>query len=462
LGKPYWGYENHLMGAAITARTASSVYPATNLGLYTMHRYRSASKCVVLDGATKYFWIADAAWNSYTGDFCFEFWFRPNAHDVSGRVIDKWGGAGQRAYCVSQANAALRVLLSSNGTDAAATVTFNNVLNGGRYDRFKLSYNASAKNLILYVNGVESGRVIDTTPSGTASITGAVPTSLYDGTTNLGIGADCTGASPLAGKLGFVGLDGSTGGHGGYMQPSLCDAYYDFDNSDGSDSSGNGRTLTAVSLSSGDYANTAAFQWVSFVLPATQNPTLLFLDRRHNLTSTATVKLLRGGKYNSYDVISSESVTAGQPVAARFSTATSTYWWLEIHDYANTDGYIEIPYIYLGSHTSMERAHLRGYDHSEFMPGNQQADVLGNPDSYIRGGQVWAKGLTFRCNATDFSTMQSVWDEAGRNRPVVFCEDADNEDTQTWLVKIPTMKYQHIYTTNHMVKVDMQEVAVGL
>ena len=462
MGKPYWGYENYLMGSTVTARTASSVYPATNLGLYTMHRYRSASKCVVLDGVADYFWIADAAWNSYTGDFCFEFWFRPNAVDVSGRIIDKWGAAGQRAFYVSQSNDDLRVGLSSNGTDTASTVTFNDVLSGGAYDHFKLCYNCLGANLGLYKNSIESGRVINTTTSGTASITGAVPTSLYDGTTNLGIGADNAGANCLAGKLGFVAFGNGPNDNGGYLQPSLCKAYYAFDNSDGSDSSGNGRTLTAVSLDSGDYANTAAYQRIGFQLPAEQNPTVLFLDRRHNLTSTATVKLLRSGWYGSYNLIASESVTAGQPVVSRFSTSANMYWWLEINDPNNSNGYIEIPFVYLGSHAAMERAHLRGYDHSEFMPGNQQTDVLGNPDGYIRGGQAWAKGLTFRCNATDFSTMQSVWDEAGRNRPVVFCEDVDNEDTETWLVKIPNMKYSHIYTTNRFVKADVQEVAVGL
>ena len=258
-------------------------------------------------------------------------------------------------------------------------------------------------------------------------------------------------------------LDGTESDNGGYLYPATCDAYYNFDNSDGTDSSGNGRTLTAVSLSSGDYSNCTAYNWVTYTLPATQNPTFLFIDRRHNLTSTATVRLLRGdlgSAYNSVSYIS--SITAGQPVVSRFSSTTTNKWWLEINDPDNTDGYIEIPFAYLGSNTSMERAHLRGYDHDEFMPGNQQSDVLGNPDGYIRGGQVWGKSLTFRANATDFSTLQSVRDETGRNRPVAFCEDVDNEDTETWLVKIPDMKYSHIYTTYRFVKAAVQEVAVGL
>ena len=464
MGRPYWGYENYLMGSTVTARTASSVYPATNLGLYTMHRWRSASKAVVLDGSADYFWILDAAWNSYTGDFTFEFLIKPtNITQTGTRIISKYEAAADYAFLVRQYEDDLVILLSSNGSATAATVTFAGVL-AVAWHRYKLVYDASAQEVALYVDGIESGRATVDAGTGTASVSGTIPTSIYDSTAKLSIGASAVGAGGTfwAGSMGFVGLDGTESDNGGYLYPATCDAYYNFDNSDGTDSSGNGRTLTEVSLDSGDYSNCTAYNWLGFTLPATQDPTFLFLDRRHNITSTGTVRLLRDDWFSTYDSVSSITATAGQPVVKRLSSTTETQWWLEINDPDNSDGYIEIPHVWLGSYTSMERAHLRGYDHNEFMPGNPQADVLGNPAGYIRGGQVWDKGLTFRCNATDFSTMQSVWDEAGRHRPVVFCEDVDNEDTQTWLVKIPTMKYQHIYTTNRFVKVDMQEVAVGL
>jgi len=438
MGLPTISYHNFLneTGVVVTARTQNSTYPASNiLKPNVTHLYRSNSKCVVLDGATKYFWIADAAWNSYTGDFCFEFWFRPNAHDVSGRVIDKWGAAGQRAYCVLQVNDDLRVLFSSNGTDTAATVTFNDVLYGGRYDHFKLCYTAAGANIGLYKNGIESGRVINTTPSGTASITGAVPTSLRDGTTALAIGADNAGASPLAGKLGFVGLDNAPNDNGGYLQPSLCDAYYDFDNSDGSDSSGNGRTLTAVSLSSGDYVNNAAYQWIGFLLPATQNPTFLFLDRRHNLTSTATVKLLRSGWYGSYNLIASESVTAGKPVAARFSTTANQYWWLEINDPANTDGYIEIPHVWLGQWQALAQSFgdEGGYLRRAVVAGRgATSTILTRVGSRI-GPVVYEFELPWKFKDPD----RAIWEAAmayAATDPIVLALNRDDLDDTTYLV----------------------------
>jgi len=466
LGKPYWGYENYLMGSTVTARTASSVYPATNLGLYTMHRWRSASKCVVLDGVEDYFWIADAGWNSYTGDFCFEFLVKPAVIDTSSsddHIIDKWGAAGQRSYKVVQNDDDLLVYLSSDGTATAATVTFAAVF-AVQWDRLKLSYDASDQDLVLRVDGVESGRVTVAEASGTASISGTVPASIHDGTARLTIGSNYDESGNFwAGSLGLNAFDNAENDNGGWLNPTSCDAYYNFDNSDGTDSSGNGRTIAEVSLGSGDYSNCTAYQWIGITMSSTLSPTQLMIDRRHNLSTGATVRVLNGSWFSSYASMGYKaSVTAGEAIVLTLTTGGSAYQWLEINDPDNSDGYIEIPYIYLGDFTSMERAHLRGYSHEEPQPGNPDSDSFGNLTGHIIGGQVWAADLKFRCNSTDFATMQSVWDECARYRPVVFCEDADYEGTKTRLVKAYPINYQHIYTTNQWVESKLREVAIGL
>jgi len=441
MGLPTISYCNFLAetGVVVTARTQNSTYPAGNiLKPNVTHLYRSNSKCVVLDGATKYFWIADAAWNSYTGDFCFEFWFRPNSADTSytnKHIINKWGAVGQKAYMVVQRDAHIWVYLSSDGTTETALVRFDNVLYAGTYDHFKLCYTAAGKNLGLYKNGIESGRVINTTASGTASITGAVPTSLYDGTTNLGIGADNAGANCLAGKLGFVGLDNAPNDNGGYLQPSLCDAYYSFDNSDGSDSSGNGRTLTAVSLNSWDYVDNAAYLWIGFQLPAAQNPTFLFLDRRHNLTSTATVKLLWSGWFGSYNLIASKSVTAGQPVAARFSVGASTYWWLEINDPANTDGYIEIPHVWLGQWQALAQSFgdEGGYLRRPVVAGRGAVSTILTRVGSRIGPVLYEFELPWKFKDAD----RAIWEAAmayAATDPIALALDRDDLDDTTYLV----------------------------
>ena len=355
-------------------------------------------------------------------------------------------------------------MLSSNKTDTAATVTFTGVFTAATWKRFDFDYDASATELALYINGVESGRATADAGTGTATVTyGSVPNSIGDGTTRLTIGADSSGAHLWGGSLGFIGFDGTTGDHGGYLWAGACDAYYKFDNSDGTDSSGNGRTLTAVSLDTGDYSNCTAYHWVGIAMSSALAPTRLMIDRRHNLSTGATVRVLNGGWFASYASKGYEaSVTAGEAIVLTLTTGGSAAQWLEINDPDNTDGYIEIPYIYLGDFTSMERAHLRGYSHEEPQPGNPDSDSFGNLTGHIIGGQVWAADLKFRCNAADFSTMQSVWDECARYRPVVFCEDVDYEGTKTRLVKAYPINYQHIYTTNQWVESKLREVAVGL
>jgi len=442
MGLPTISYRNFLneTEVAVTARTQNSTYPASNiLRPNVTHLYRSDSKCVVLNGTTKYFWIDDDAWNSYTGDFCFEFPYCPNTVNTSNtnkHIINKWGDAGQRAYMVVQRDASIWVYLSSNGTDTAATVSFGNVLTAAQHDRHKLSYKASTRDLVLYVDGVESGRVINTTTTGTAGITGAVPTSLFNGTTRLTIGADSGGADLIAGKLDFVGLDGTTGDHGGYLQATACDAYYSFDNSDGTDSSGNGRTLTAVSLSSGDYTNCTAYQWINFTLPATQNPKFLFIDRRHNLTSTATVRLLRTALSASYTSVSYiSSITAGQPVVSRFSTGTHAQWWLEINDPANPDGYIEIPHVWLGHWQDLVGAYGddSGYLRRPVVAGRgATSTILTRVGSRI-GPVLYEFELPWQFKDAD----RTIWEAAmayAATDPMVLVLDRDNTDNAAYLV----------------------------
>ena len=329
MGLPTISYCNFLAeaGTTVTARTQNSTYPASNiLRPNVTYLCRSDSKCVVLDGATKCFWIADAAWNSYTGDFHFEWLCKPATIDTGGAttlIIDKWGAAGQRAYRVSQVNASMQVMFSSNKTDTAATVTFTGVFTAATWKRFDLDYDSSAASLALYINGVQSGRATADVGTGTATVTyGSVPNSIGDGTTRLTIGADSSVAYLWGGSLALMTFRGVEKDNGGWSDATVCDAYYNFDSSNANDSSGNNRHLTAVSLDSGDYANCTAYQWVGFALPATQNPTFLFLDRRHNLTSTATVRLLRGGWLSTYNSVSSITATAAQPVVWRFSSTT--------------------------------------------------------------------------------------------------------------------------------------------
>jgi len=441
MGLPAISYRNFLneAGVTATARTQNSTYPASNiLKPNVTHLYRSDSKCAVLNGAGKCFWVADDAWNSITGNFHFEILARPSLADTGGvpkYIIDKWGVAGQKAFALRQIDANLQVLLSSNGTDTAATVGFTGVVQAWKHKRFDINYYTTTQSLVLYIDGIESGRATVTNVTGTANIVGTVPSSLFNGNTRLTIGADHTSADSWTGRLGLVGLRWASQDNGAWVQPSACIAYYDFDNSDGSDSSGNGRDLTPVNMASGDYENYTGYQWIGFGLSGF-NPTCLFIDRRHNLSTGATVRVLEGSWFSAYSSLAYESsVTAGQPIVLTFSGAGSVYRWLEIHDPNNTDGYIEIPHVWLGEWQDLAGSYgdESGYIRRAVVAGRgAMSSILTRVGSRI-GPVLYEFELPWKFKDAD----RAIWEAAmayAATDPIVLVLDRDNPDNAAYLV----------------------------
>ena len=441
MGLPTISYCNFLAetGVTVTARTQNSTYPASNiLKPNVTHLYRSNSKSAVLNGA-KYFWVGDDPWNSITGNFHFEILAKPSLADTGGApayIINKWGVAGQKAFAWRQVNANLQVLLSSNGTDTAATIIFTGVIEAWIHKRFDLNYNSTTQSVALYVNGIESGRVTVTTATGTASITGTVPASLFNGTTRLTIGSDHLGTDSWTGRLGLVGLRWASQDNGAWVQPSECIAYYSFDNSDGSDSSGNGRDLTPVNMAAGDYENYTGYQWIGFGLSAGQNPTCLFIDRRHNLSTGATVRVLEQSWFSTYSSLAyKSSVTAGQPIFLTFSGSGSVYRWLEIHDPNNADGYIEIPHVWLGQWQNLAGAFgdEGGYIRRAVVAGRGATSTIFTRVGSRIGPVLYEFELPWKFKNAD----RAIWEAAmayAATDPMVLVLDRDNPDNAAYLV----------------------------
>lgn len=460
MGKPYWGYSDKVTdeNTTITARAEDSTYPADNLNRRDLRPYRSAGKCLDLDGSSEEAHMgSDHADFDITGDLTIEAVVCPATADTSSSydyIVSKYvASAGNRSYGLTQYDDQFRLLLSDDGSNVCICQPTDFTLSASTHYRVKPIYDASDQAVTWRINGTAYGNTV---------VSGSIPASLHNSGTVIYIGADGAGANFWAGKIASAGIDNAEHDNGGWLDPSGCVAYWEF-NDDLTDSSPNSHTLTGVGISDTDYENCTAYQWIGLTLNSTQNPTLLVLDRRHNLTSSATVRLLRDDWFSTFDSVSNiTSVTAGQPVVSRISSTTETAWWLEIHDPSNSDGYIEIPHVYLGTYASMERAHLSGYGWDEPTPGSAIANSLGGVTGYVRGAQGWSKELSIRCNATDLATMQAVRDVTRLYRPVIFCEDVDNEDTQTYLVELSNWKLQHRIGPNHMVNVNVLEVPEGL
>ena len=463
MGLPYWGYSNLVPDATITARTAAaSPFDTAALNKRQLHpAYRSSSRALDFDGSA-YATLNHHADFNISGDLSIQALIEPDEVAAETFIADKFSGTD--GYKFTKDTDKLRLYIHNSGTTDCDVVTTVTGCEEDTPSWILANYDCSVPEISFWRDGSEIARANNSTQTG-CTLTGTIPTSIGTNTTRLTIGADSSGTSCFDGAMGFVCLSTGDEDHGGFIQPTTCAGHWGFDGSNLTDSSGNDHTLTGTGISAEDYVGCTAYTWIKFVSSATQNPMLLFGSRFHNLTSAATVRLLRDDPYASFDSVATPTVTANQPIVSRFSSTTNTIWWLLINDPGNTDGYLEIPDIYLGPYTSMERAHLREYDWSEPRPGVFQKDALGGITGCVKGEQGWSEELKFRANAADLATLQSVIDEVSLARPVVFCEDVDNETTKTRLVQLPsalTPKYKHIIGSGHWVWLPVEEVPCGL
>jgi hypothetical protein len=310
-----------------------------------------------------------------------------------------------------------------------------------------------------FIDGVEYSNTV---------LVGAVPSSLFNGDANLTIGAmnttdNSTWGNWFHGEIACPAIQAGYEDHGGYLNPSACQGYWKF-NGNLEDSSGNGNTLTGNNLDDSNYVDCTAFQWLWFTFAESQQPGMCVIDRRHNLSTGATVKLLYGNLYNNYYVADSQTVTAGQAVVLEYSGGSGySGWWLEIHDPDNSSGYIEIPHIYLGAKSGMERGFLRRYRHGQMILGTVIQDCGGGFTGYMRSEKLWSADLKFRCTSNDFSTIQAVSDEAGRMRPVIFSENGSPSKTRlVYLTNAMQGDYEHIITDSHFAGLKLVEAGGGI
>lgn len=151
---------------------------------------------------------ADEALISITGNLTIELWVQFESLPTAGNemsFVAKRVAGGNRSYIFHQVNVAgtqkLELGISSNGT-AQSTASVNWTPTAGVYAHVAVVYTAAAGTADFYVNGVLQG----TQQSG-------LPTSIFDGTSLLSIGADTDGgaaANFYDGKIDDVRLWATT------------------------------------------------------------------------------------------------------------------------------------------------------------------------------------------------------------------------------------------------------------
>jgi len=430
------GRDNLLVDSAtLSARTdEGGDYALSNLQYHQLEPpFRTAGKAVELDGTNDYLYVPHHADFDITGDLTLEVLMKTDGIGTTTHLINKYDATD--GYVLIKQLDEIRVYIYNSGTTTCNIGTTSVNLVAGTWYRIKAVYDASAQEISIYVNGTEVARANNSTQTGCV-LTGTIPAAIGTNTTRVTIGGSAAGAGLFNGEIALAAIANAEADNGGWLNITSCVAYWNFDNSDGTDSSGNGHDLTEVSLSSADYNNCTAYQWIGFHFSSAQNPTLLFIDRRHNLSSSATMRLFRGAWYwsSTDNSVVTPPVTAGQPVVSRFSSTATTDWWLEIHDPDNPDGYIELPFIYLGQSQAFTSASFSlNRNKGTGRTTTQVRTEAGNIRTAVKSEQyTYCQGMFYPAEGADLTELRAAAAYASQGKVIVFCYDSDDEDDNTW------------------------------
>ena len=434
MGSRLWiGRDNPLIDAAtITARSdEGGDYALSNLQFHQLEPpYRTAAKALELDGANDYAWVADHADFDIVGDLTLEILIEPDTVAGTPWLIDKLGA--NDGYLLRLDGDEIAVFIRGI-TNCQITTTAANLLVDTWY-RIKAIYDASAEEVSIFLNGIEIARATDLAQTGCVLV-GNIPAAIVANPVRFTIGADSTNANKFNGEIGFAGIDNAEHDNGGYLDPSGCAGYWNFDDSDLTDSSGNGHTLTGVSIDSSNYQDCTAFAWIGIEYDATQNPKGLFVDPRNNLATGATWKLCRGDWFSTYELIDSGTVTENEPIISLPDDNTNTKWWLEFHEADNADGYLEFSFIYLGQRLALTAASLslNRIKAPQMRTITQVRTEAGNIRTSIKSNlYVHILSSIYPMEGADLVEMLAAAAYASQGHVIIFCYDSEDAVNNTW------------------------------
>lgn len=431
--KTYIGSNNFVTEiGTVTARTEAddpaglvTMFDASNLQkTRLLPQYRTDDQALDLDGANDYAWVADHADFDIISNLTIEGLINVDSVVGTQCVLDKINAL--TGYRLSLEGDEVR--MSINGVGNHETTTAANLLIDTWY-RLKVIYEAAAQTITIYIDGTLE-------PSGTV---GVIPAAITANAIRVTIGADAANANKLDGEIGFAGLEGALHNNGGYLDPSGCAGYWSMDTAlvggEIEDDSGNSHDLTVVSIDDTNFDYITTHAWVGFLLSTTSVPTVLTIDRRHNLTSGATVALFKGDWFATYAVVDTATVVAGEAIVLRDSAwvATDTQWWIEVHDPTNGADFISLPYVWLGRHHEFEDTSIG----EELNFGSPRTNTpiptsLGNLATLVKSDPYRViVGILPDLTGTDLIEVSDAIDAALEGKPLLFGYDLDDEGEHT-------------------------------
>ena len=201
-------------------------------------------------------------------------------------LYEKWGGAGNRSYRLQITSGAARLLLSSDGTATSVSIETTASLTINTKHALTLSYDASAQTMEFFLDEVS------TAPS---VVSGAIPASIFDSSAPVALGTRLSPSSPLGADISSLVIATDTSGSAGFVDPNGGNVVTDwnFQNSDLTDSSGNGNDLTGNNISAADFIT-------GDIIPAVLRLDFQTEQYRNKFAIDRTNNLLPGDKINLY------------------------------------------------------------------------------------------------------------------------------------------------------------------
>ena len=414
MGKPLWAAENYWITRSknIYARSEDDIYCANNLSLQRLYpSYKSADFCVDFNGENNYAACSHDSEFNATAALTIETILKTSTN-LAGRqtLLSKADSNSGYLFALEDGKPCFQ-------TDNSGQVKIiaDQPLDVCQWYRLKaVFYNGEVK---LYCNWQELG----------CTVVGTVPNSLAVNTHDVYLGAEISATNLFKGKISHISLVRHGHFHSGYLSPNAPVAYWDFDK-DLKDSSANGFHLEW----NGDqpqYSANTLYQVIGVTFHQREKVDFVFIDRRHNLTTGAKVKLCSGSWAWQSNELAEKTVEARKPLVFHIPETEDFNFHLEINDPANKDGFVSIPYLFMGKSMVMQRGFLKGNQRTDYVYGSTNHDGCGGINSVIRSMHLYHNGVELRLIPGDRQIIETVARQWQLNRPVVFSEDVDDEDS---------------------------------
>lgn len=202
-------------------------------------------------------------------------------------------------------------------------------------------------------------------------------------------------------------------------------------------------------------------QWLKIYLGTSPAAVSVFIIKNHNLTSGATLRL-QGNNIDDWTSVSYDATIAvNEDIIVHFlpSALSLSYWKISIFDNENSDGFLEIGRIYLGSYTSLSKNFTEGW--RDYIDDKSLvAHSEGHQLSAIEREKIRHLFYLFRSiTDSDKQTLEDIFFSKGLSKDLFICEDSDYANEKAFYVRFASpLDHENIMTGYWDVELEFEEL----